>query len=218
MVSTRGHPKEFSELELTPTKRGRKATSSKWAHSPSNITLIWLAISLPLVAWDTGYIMLRPHTMPGGKYQWPLWTPYELYGKVDYIYGWKAYHAKNGFTAAQGFLNIIETLMYMYYLYIMYAFGRQSTAQGRGAPSPAAVGFFGQQRYVDGKQGALALLVAYSAAVMTVSKTVLYCMLRMYLLSQLSLIAQGMNEYFSGFENIGHNSFIDLLFLWIIPK
>jgi hypothetical protein len=27
-----------------------------------------------------------------------------------------------------------------------------------------------------------------------------------------------MNEYYSGFENIGHNSLIDLLFLWIIPN
>lgn len=28
----------------------------------------------------------------------------------------------------------------------------------------------------------------------------------------------GANEYFSGFDNIGHNPFMDLLFLWIIPK
>ncbi len=28
----------------------------------------------------------------------------------------------------------------------------------------------------------------------------------------------GLNEYFSDFENIGHNDFYSLLFLWIIPK
>lgn len=28
----------------------------------------------------------------------------------------------------------------------------------------------------------------------------------------------GANEYFSGFDNIGHNPPMDLLFLWIIPK
>jgi hypothetical protein len=28
----------------------------------------------------------------------------------------------------------------------------------------------------------------------------------------------GLNEAFSGFENIGHNSLWDLTFLWIIPK
>jgi len=107
------------------------------------------------------------------------WKPYELYGKVDYIYGWKAFNENNGFTAAQTFLNVAEELMYVYYLYIMFAHGRQSTAAGRGAPKPATVGFLGQQRYVDGRQGAIAVLVGYSAAVMTVSKTVLYCKFRL---------------------------------------
>ena len=101
--------------------------------------------------------------------------PYDLYGRVDYIYGWKAFHAHNGFTSAQGMLNIIESLMYGYYLYILFAYGKQSKAQGRGAPKASSGGFLGQQRYVDGKMGALAVLIAYSAALMTVSKTVLYC-------------------------------------------
>lgn len=204
MVSTRSQNSQLSpELELTPTRstpsRPRKG---QWAHTPSNLTLGWLLISLPLVAWDTGYVMLRPYSMPGGSLHWPIWQPYELYGKVDYIYGWKAFNDNNGFTAAQGFLNIVETVMYLYYLYILFAYGRQSNAQGGGAPKASKIGFPGQQRYVDGKMGAVAVLVAYSAAVMTVSKTVLYWM----------------NEYFSGFENIGHNSFVDLLFLWIIPN
>ena len=28
----------------------------------------------------------------------------------------------------------------------------------------------------------------------------------------------GLNEYFSGFDNIGHNNLMQLIFLWIIPK
>lgn len=28
----------------------------------------------------------------------------------------------------------------------------------------------------------------------------------------------GFNEYYSGFENIGHNTLPDLVLLWIIPK
>jgi len=146
--------------------------------------------------------MLRPLSMPGGRLHWPLWAPYELYGKVDYIYGWKAFNERNGFTAAQGLLNIVESLMYLYYLYILLVFGRQSNSRGRGAPSPQTIGVLGQQRYVDGQKGAIAVLVGYSAAVMTVSKTVLYWM----------------NEYYSGFENIGHNSVRNLIFLWIIPN
>ncbi|QSZ30564.1 hypothetical protein DSL72_000120 [Monilinia vaccinii-corymbosi] len=202
MVSTRGHPQAFPKPSPTPTRATRNAPSRKgqWAHTPSKLAIIWLAISLPLVAWDAGYCMLRPHSMPGGSLHWPIWAPYELYGKVDYIYGWKALEEHNGFTGAQTFLNIVESAMYYYYLYILYAYGRSSSAQGRGAPKNSGV--VGQQRFVDGKMGALAALVGYSAAVMTVSKTVLYWM----------------NEYFSGFANIGHNSIRDLVFLWIIPN
>ncbi|KAH8663485.1 hypothetical protein BGZ60DRAFT_68622 [Tricladium varicosporioides] len=212
MVSTRSHPKEFPEPELTPTKspstpsrstrKANMSANAKWAHTPSNLTILWLFISLPLVAWDTGYVMLRPHSMPGGSVHWPIWAPYELYGKVDYIYGWKAFNENNGFTAAQGALNIVESLMYLYYLYILFVDGKQVAKRGRGALSPGVLGWMGEQRYVDGGKGALAALVGFSAALMTLSKTVLYWL----------------NEYFSGFENIGHNSVMDLILLWIIPN
>jgi len=206
MVSTRGHPKEFPEPDLTPTRgtgsRASPLRTTKWIHNSSNLVAVWLFTSIPLVIWDTGYVMLRPLTMPGGSLHWPLYVPYDLYGRVDYIYGWKAFNEHNGFTSAQGLLNIIESLMYGYYLYILYAYGKQSKAHGRGTPKASTVGFLGQRRFVDGQMGAKAVLVAYSAALMTVSKTVLYWL----------------NEYYSGFANIGHNSFPDLLFLWIIPN
>ena len=32
------------------------------------------------------------------------------------------------------------------------------------------------------------------------------------------LILAGLNEYFSGFDNIGQNTPLRLIFLWIIPK
>ena len=28
----------------------------------------------------------------------------------------------------------------------------------------------------------------------------------------------GLNEYYSGFENVGHNDPMSLIFLWIVPK
>ena len=181
MVSTRGHPKEFPEPDLTPSKapaiRGRKSTgsyanTSNWAHTPSNLIILWLVVSVPLVLWDIGYVALRPHSMAGGKWQWPLWMPYELYAKVDYIYGWPAFDSNNGFTAAQTFLNLIESLMYIYYLYILYAHGKTSPAASSDAPT---AGLLGKQRSVEGRSGVLALLVGYSAALMTSSKTLLYC-------------------------------------------
>jgi hypothetical protein len=124
MVSTRHHPRQFPEPDLSPSKtpssrksttrsepaspvlddeptttiaktpkpRARKSTSATsplsltgYAHSPPIPMLAWLVISLPLVAWDTLYVLLRPHTMPGGKFHSPFWTPYALYGTVDYV-------------------------------------------------------------------------------------------------------------------------------------
>jgi hypothetical protein len=218
MVGTRGHPEDFSEVDASPSKQTpTRVRKAKWAHTPSNLTLIWLIISLPLVAWDTGYVFLRPHSMPGGWAHKPIWGPYELYGKIDYIYGWKAFNEHNGFTAAQGFMNIVESLFYIYYLYILYVYGKASPAPGRGAPKPSTIGFLGEERYLSGKMAAVAVMVLYTGSVMTASKTVLYG--ETFLLSgKHILIFSGLNEFFSGFENVGHNDLLTLIPLWIIPK
>ncbi|KAH8673553.1 hypothetical protein BX600DRAFT_508804 [Xylariales sp. PMI_506] len=170
------------------TTRAITQASSLWVHAPDRVTLFWVAVSLPLVIWDSIYVLGRPHTMEGGFMHAPLWTPYKLYGEVDHIYGWKAFEARNGFTAAQGSLNVIETLMYLAYVYIYYS-------QRKPAPVTGKL-------VLTGRPAAVASLLAFSAAVMTVSKTVLYWL----------------NEYFSGFDNIGHNSLSDLIILWIIPN
>ncbi|KAK4188622.1 hypothetical protein QBC35DRAFT_190298 [Podospora australis] len=154
-----------------------------FSHTPTRATLLWLLISLPLVAWDAGYVFLRPHSMPGGSLHWPLWVPYALYGEVDHVYGWKSWNAGDGFNGAQSSLNVIETLMYLYYALTWY---QNKDASGT----------------VRGKKAATAALVGYTAAVMTVSKTVLYWL----------------NEYHSGFDNIGHNNWFRLFFLWVIPN
>ncbi|KAK0631057.1 hypothetical protein B0T17DRAFT_529979 [Bombardia bombarda] len=133
--------------------------------------------------------------MPGGSLHWPLWVPYALYGEVDHMYGFKQWNAGNGFTSAQGFLNAVETLMYLAYVGLWYR-------HGQVLPAGAAAGQRAQERAVAGRAGALAVVVGYSAAVMTLSKTVLYWM----------------NEYFSGFDNIGHNDLFRLVFCFIIPN
>ncbi|CAJ2506253.1 Uu.00g003830.m01.CDS01 [Anthostomella pinea] len=176
---------------MVTTRSSTKASSAApnlWVHAPSNLTLIWFAISLPLVVWDSVYVLGRPHTMEGGSLFWPLYVPYKLYGEVDHVYGWKAFNAHNGFTAAQGALNVLETAMYAFYVWTYLRGGK--TVAGRST------------RVLDGRPAALAVLTAFSAAVMTLSKTVLYWL----------------NEYFSGFDNIGHNTIADLIPLWIIPN
>lgn len=148
------------------------------------------------------YVFLRPHSMAGGKLQWPLWMPYELYATVDYVYGWPSYDRRDGFTAAQASLNVVETIGYLGYLYIIYSQGKQDTMRGRGAPSKKQIGWLAQTRAVHGRWAAYAVLVLTSVSLMTLSKTILYWL----------------NEAFSGFANIGHNSLADIVVLWVIPK
>ncbi|KAM3434763.1 hypothetical protein MY4824_005272 [Beauveria thailandica] len=164
-------------------------TTRGWSHAPDAPTLFWLGVSLPLVIWDTVYVLGRPHTMEHGWLHWPFWSPYKLYGEVDHVYGWKAFHAKSGFTAAQGALNAVETVMYLVYAWAFFA----KAVDDAGVDG---------KRAVTGRRGAQAVLVGFSAAVMTLSKTILYWL----------------NEYYSGFDNIGHNDLFSLIFLWIIPN
>ncbi|KAG5734216.1 hypothetical protein E4T56_gene2276, partial [Termitomyces sp. T112] len=104
----------------------------------------WFLLTVPVIAWDVGYCFNRPRSMKGGDLHW-LWKPYAIYQNVDYMYGWPALEANNGFTNAQSLLNIIETLLNIMYLYLAHVVA--------WPPAP---------------------LVAFVSASMTLSKTILY--------------------------------------------
>ena len=167
MVSTRNHPSNFPPPDLSPSKalatRSKSSSSSRWIHTPTPLTIVWLLVSLPLVIWDSVYVFGRPHTMPGGKWHSPIYTPYALYAEVDYMYGWPAWESGNGFTMAQGSLNVLETIGYIGYLYAFWNYGEgQWTYAG------------GQQRSVGGGWGGIACLFGFSVSLLTFGKTVLY--------------------------------------------
>lgn len=241
MVSTRHHPKEFpppttpSTAITSPNESSKYVVRSpsgpnggprKGVHTPSIIVLLWLLISVPLVLWDTGYVLLRPHSMPGGKFHSPIWSLYALYGSVDYVYGWPAFDAGNGFTAAQALLNLFETAAYVIYLAVVYVYGTTATSSGRASTKKVKKNlpwFVFEEKVVPGRIGSLVLLLAFAASVATFSKTILYCRclapdLKLYMVDSLLIVITGCNELFSGFANIGHNNLFNLIFLWILPK
>lgn len=178
-----------------------------WCHTVSNITVLWLTVSLPLVLWDTLYILLRPHTMAGGALQWPIWKPYEIYAAIDHVYGQPGWDNKDGFGGAQGALNAVETVLYGLYVMIIYNHSLPAPA-GTGIQVGQGIGaWLSGARKVRGKAGNRAVVIGFAAAVMTLSKTVLYYF----------------NEYFSGFANVGHNDWLTLLWfygvmngLWVV--
>ncbi|KAL4927976.1 uncharacterized protein BDV17DRAFT_291996 [Aspergillus undulatus] len=203
MVSTRHHPRDFPPPSSTKSSSSSTSENSndskKWAHTPTAFVTLWLLISVPLVTWDAGYCLLRPHSMPGGKWH-SIWPGYKWYGTVDYIYGWPAYNANNGFTSAQALMNLVETLGYIYYLWIIYTQGVPATGSktSRGSQSTLSR-LLATDTVVAGRPGATALLAAFSSSVSTVSKTLLYWL----------------QEYYGNYANIGHNDFWPMA-AWII--
>lgn len=189
-TSTANHasPTKAASPPQTPTRtRSSTATSSAvksaWSHTPSNLTLLWLAVSLPLVVWDFTYMLLRPYSMPGGALHKPLWIPYELYGRVDHNYGFKAWNAGEGWGAAQSVVNVLETVAYAVYLYIVYTYGEQEPKQGRGAPDKDMMGqlrALSESRTVSGRMAAWAVMLAYTSAQVTFWKTVLYGLIEVF--------------------------------------
>jgi hypothetical protein len=108
--------------------------------------------------------------MPGGKYHAPIWSPYALYGTIDHVYGFPAFEKGDGFPGAQGAMNAIETGLYGVYLWIAFSYGvKEGGKMGRGS-----FGILGRRKIV-GREAGIAVLVGFAVAVMTLSKTVLYC-------------------------------------------
>ncbi|KAI4954496.1 hypothetical protein J4E91_002209 [Alternaria rosae] len=190
-----------AKAEISPPSPS-EINEPTWCHTASNLTIVWLTVSMPLVLWDTLYVLLRPHTMAGGALQWPIWKPYEIYASIDHVYGWPGWENHDGFGGAQAMLNAVELVLYGLYAMIIYNHGVPTTA-GTGLQLSEGVGkFLSGGRKVRGKNGNRALVIGFAAAVMTVSKTVLYYF----------------NEYFSGFANVRHNDWATLLVFYLVMK
>lgn len=119
--------------------------------------------------------------MPGGWAHKPIWSPYALYGTIDYVYGLPAYESHDGFGGAQGAMNVLESLGYIWYLYLIWKYGVQAKVKGRGAPRVQGNGTvmeklkeLSRARVVTGRVAAGAPVLAFMVTVMTLAKTILY--------------------------------------------
>ncbi|KAN0118119.1 hypothetical protein V8E52_005380 [Russula decolorans] len=110
----------------------------------------WFLLTVPVIVWDAFYCLLRPRSMVGGDLHW-IWEPYTIYQEVDYVYGVKALQENNGFTSAQAALNLVETALNVFYLYLAHV-----------VKYPAAS------------------VVGFASVTMTLSKTVLYWLQEYY--------------------------------------
>ncbi|KAA1466877.1 hypothetical protein DENSPDRAFT_812247 [Dentipellis sp. KUC8613] len=111
---------------------------------------LWFLLTTPVILWDAGYCFFRPRSMVGGDLHW-IWQPYEIYQEIDYVYGVKALEDNDGFTNAQSFMNLVETALNIYYLYLAHVV-----------------------------QWPAASMIGFASATMTLSKTVLYWLQEYY--------------------------------------
>jgi hypothetical protein len=51
--------------------------------------------------------------MPGGLNHRPLWVAYEIYGRVDHVYGFPALERGDGLGAAYAVINFVESAFYI---------------------------------------------------------------------------------------------------------
>jgi hypothetical protein len=124
--------------------------------------------------------------MAGGFLQWPIWKPYEIYAAIDYVYGWPGWESNDGFGGAQGALNAVETVLYGLYIMIIYNHSvPAATGTGLDVSGQGLSAWLSGGRKVRGKNGNRALLIGFTAAVMTLSKTVLYCKQNHYVTSKI---------------------------------
>ncbi|XP_078371539.1 uncharacterized protein LOC144655196 [Oculina patagonica] len=67
---------------------------------------VWLALSSIVCTIDALFVLLRPHTLPGGKWNY-LFTPYNIYIKVDPSYK----DMKDAFVVGQSLMNLVEVFI-----------------------------------------------------------------------------------------------------------
>ena len=66
----------------------------------------WLIISSIIVIFDGAFILLRPETLPGGKYS-HIYAPYQLYIQFDALYA----DLKDHFVVIIAYLNLVEVTL-----------------------------------------------------------------------------------------------------------
>lgn len=129
-----------------------------FTHEASTGLTIWLVLLIPFTIWDATYVFLRPHTLPGGKWHDPYFSPNTHYASVDRMYGRKNWESGDGFVAAHDILHLTECSLAAIYLWIVFV---------HGVPTQ------GIKRAVTGKAASLAVIVGLMEGAMTLEMTLM---------------------------------------------
>jgi hypothetical protein len=172
----------ISQTASLATTRVSKSSIAAWSHEPKALTLLWLAMAIPVVFMDASFILGRPYTFAGGALHsllGPLWAPWDIYQKVDYVYSKSTFDERDGWPGAQALFNLIETSCYVWY---MLSVARYSAGQSDRAADLMDWQLLFAKKSVKGRRGIAMAMVLCTVMMVTVVKTVLYCMFPCFLL------------------------------------
>jgi hypothetical protein len=173
-----------------------------WTHKPRLPILIWCLWVFPFTLWDTLYLCLRPHSLPGGKWHDRYFSrTFAIWASIDRSYGDQGWLDQDGFVLAQSVINMVEAFLCVYYVWTIWKSGNG----GLRAP-------------VSGRAGARALLIGLCAGYVTLTKTSLYCKSYSTALFITSANRLVLRECFSGYRYTGHNDWKPFLTTWIGMK
>ena len=81
----------------------------------------WLILDFPIILWDAMFLIMRPHSLPGGKYSF-IWcwgegqtSGYGAYIRADKIYG----DMSDPWSVAQMYGNLIEMVLQLYTVWLL---------------------------------------------------------------------------------------------------
>lgn len=131
-------------------------------HRSSPIIVIWLTLLVPLTIWDSAYIFLRPHSLPGGKWHEPYFHLHKDYAGIDLMYSRQGWESGDGFVAAHCVLHLTECALGACYLCLLFKRGQ-------------SLGWFGLHRALNGDAAGLSVVIGIVEAAMTLEMTVLCC-------------------------------------------
>jgi len=173
-----------------------------WTHIPRLPVLIWCLWIFPFTVWDTLYLLLRPHSLPGGKWNEPYFgSTFNTWASVDQIYGAKGWREKDGWVLAQSAMNTLEAGLCVIYVWMVSSYG---------------IGSF-WAKTMGRRAGGRACLVGFAAGIVTWVKTAMYCKLNNFG-SKLQLMGLVLREPLGAFRYTGHNEWGTFLVVWVGMK
>ncbi|KAF8157055.1 hypothetical protein B0H34DRAFT_483633 [Crassisporium funariophilum] len=80
---------------------------------------VWFLFSYTIVLWDLAYILIRPHSLEGGRFRY-IWSVYDELEHFDLTYSPKYFydgHIRSAALSAKGALSIPEVAFAAVYLF-----------------------------------------------------------------------------------------------------